>query len=79
METTKLLSVKDRPKDYIIWTCPKCGKTRFNTTINPGSRLGKTLYSCGSGRDTKWLEGKFIIYNEGCLGLTTQMINPKYI
>jgi len=81
MEIIKLLPTKDRPKDYLVWTCPNCGRTRFSISSNPGSKLGKTLYRCDIGRVGHWENGftKFIIEDEGCGGLSPQMVNPKYM
>ncbi len=68
----KLIPLKNRPSDYFMSTCPKCGKVRYNIRLNSGCGIGKTEYLCGDG------------YNKdmsirGCDGLYVHIINPKYI
>ena len=66
----KLLPMKDRPQDYIIWTCPICGKKIETKTIRSG-QVYKKLRDCNSS-----LRGGPSPF---CEGMDTYKINPKYI
>jgi hypothetical protein len=70
MEKIKLLPMKDRPQDYLIWTCPICSKKRENKTIRTG-QVYKTIWDCHM--SLRGGSGPF------CEGMDTYKINPKYI
>jgi len=85
MEKTKLLSVKDRPSDYLISTCPICGRTRQGRKLNTGAQLNKTDYYCdfrAAYVETNQIE-KLIKLGQSieniCMGRYIWNINPKYI
>lgn len=73
--------IKDKPKDYLVWTCPECGRQRFGTSPHRGSKLGVTVYRCDLGRVAHWDNTikKSIVEVEGCEGLAPYGINPKYL
>ena len=81
----KLLSVKDRPSDYLISTCSICGRTRQKIKLNTGSQINKTGYHCdfrAAYVETNQIDilvkmGKSI--ENICMGLYIWNINPKYI
>ena len=49
MEKIKYLPKKDRPQDYLVWTCPNCKKEKFSTSPHRGAKLGVSVYQCGCG------------------------------
>ena len=81
MEKIKYLPKKDRPKDYLVWTCPNCGREKFSTTPHRGAKLGVCVYRCSLGRVAHWDRTirKTVVEVEGCEGLAPYKINSKYI
>jgi transcription elongation factor Elf1 len=80
MEKIKYLPKKDRPKDYLVFTCPNCGRQKFSTTPHRGAKLGVCVYKCGFGGASHW-DGTIrkIVVVEGCEGLAPYKINSKYM
>lgn len=85
MNKIKLLPITKRPDDYLIRTCPNCGKTSTSRTLNEGAQLSKTIYSCDYRvhylelNQLDKLTNKNISIENICKGRTTWEINPKYL